>query len=84
MRMMAASPEKLPHTCSLDVAEIADDGREILLRELEPYFGVTRERVRQIEHRATSALLSGLTVGGGYEPEEIAKMLAGALAKRGK
>ena len=81
--MMADSPEKLPHSCSLDVAELADDGREMLLRQLEVYFGVTRERVRQLEHRAVRELLAGLTTGGGYEPEEIERMLAGALTKRG-
>ena len=83
VRMMADSPEKLPHSCSLDVAELADDGREMLLRQLEVYFGVTRERVRQLEHRAVRELLAGLTTGGGYEPEEIERMLAGALTKRG-
>lgn len=79
---MAPSPDKLPHTCALDVAEITDaTGRQVILRSLEPCFGVHRERIRQLELRAIRGLLEGLSVGG-YSAEEIEKGFATYLVRR--
>lgn len=70
----ANSPDSLPETCSLDVADRVDDvGRNVVFEELEPYFGITRERIRQLELRALERFArrlgrsSTLEVGGGVE-----------------
>lgn len=72
----------LPHTCALDVAEITDyTGRQVILRSLEPCFGVHRERIRQLELRAIRGLLEGLSIGG-FTAEEIEKNFAEYLLRR--
>lgn len=77
VEQMAERVEDLPHTCALDIADIADEAnRETLLRSLEPYLGVTRERIRQAQLRAQEKL--GLELArGGYDPEEILAYLRG-------
>ena len=68
--------DELPETCSLDVAEVSDaQGRGVLLRQLEPYFGRTRERVRQIELRALSRLAEEIGEGSEAELLEILSAL---------
>lgn len=62
VRETAEDPATLPHTCSLDVAEVVDaEDRTVILRELYPYFGVTRERIRQLELRALDSCQRALT-----------------------
>lgn len=64
--------DELPETCSLDVAEVSDaQGRGVLLRQLEPYFGRTRERVRQIELRALARVAEEIGQGDEAELLEI-------------
>lgn len=71
---LAQEVTELPHTCSLDVAEITDEtGRSVILSQLEPYFGVTRERIRQLELRSVQKLLAGLGRGG-FTPQEMARL----------
>ena len=79
---LASSPEELTHTCALDVAEITDlTGRQVILRSLEPFFGVHRERIRQLELRAIRGLLEGLALGG-FSETEIEKKFAEYLVRR--
>lgn len=79
---LASSPEELTHTCALDVAEITDlTGRQVILRSLEPFFGVHRERIRQLELRAIRGLLEGLALGG-FSETEIEKKFAEYLVHR--
>ena len=73
---------ELPHTCSLDVAEITDEtGRSVILSQLEPYFGVTRERIRQLELRSVQKLLTGLGKGG-FTTVEMERLFAKYLEIR--
>lgn len=62
VRETAEDPASLPFTCSLDVADLVDqENRTVILRELQPAFGVTRERVRQLELRAIDAFQRGMS-----------------------
>ncbi len=62
VRETAEDPATLPFTCSLDVADLVDEeNRTVILRELQPAFGVTRERVRQLELRAIDAFQRGMS-----------------------
>ena len=79
---LGKTPEELAHTCALDVAEITDTtGRQVILRSLEPCFGVHRERIRQLELRAIRGLLEGLALGG-FSEAEIEKKFAEYLIRR--
>ena len=64
--------DELPQTCALDIADLTDaNGRSAILRGLEPYFGVTRERVRQLELRALARLRDQLAEGDGAALEQV-------------
>lgn len=70
---------ELPHTCALDIADVTDDtGRAVLLRSLEPYFGVTRENVRRLQNHAIREFAEGLRDGGVSEAE-LERIVAGAI-----
>lgn len=65
VRETAEDPRRLPATCSLDVADAVDGSdKTVILRDLEGYFGKTRERVRQIELRAIRAFGEGMSLSG--------------------
>lgn len=68
--VVAEEVDQLPQTCTLDVADVTDDsGRAVLLRALEPYFGVTRENVRRLQNHAIREFAEGLREGGVSEAE---------------
>jgi hypothetical protein len=63
VRETAEDPRDLPATCALDVADSVDGSdKTVILRDLEGYFGKTRERVRQIELRAIRAFSEGMSL----------------------
>ena len=74
VRQTAEDPAELPYSCALDVAEVVDSGdRTMILRSLSPFFGVTRERIRQLELRAIEAFQRGMARKPG---EKLPKVLA--------
>lgn len=81
--VVTEDPATLPQSCTLDVADVTDDsGRAVLLRDLEPYFGVTRENVRRLQMTAIRELAEGLRDGGTSE-REMEKLLARAIGATG-
>lgn len=79
--VVTEDPSTLPQTCTLDVADVTDDsGRAVLLRDLEPYFGVTRENVRRLQMSAIRELAEGLyaVAGGEAEMERLIARVIGA------
>lgn len=52
-----ANPGQIVQSCALDIADdVCSDGQNLTLEEVGACINVTRERVRQIEHRAISKL----------------------------
>lgn len=81
--VVTEDPATLPQSCTLDVADVTDDsGRAVLLRDLEPYFGVTRENVRRLQMTAVRELAEGLYAVGASEAE-MERLIARVIGATG-